>query len=205
MPPTLPLTVGVTGGIGSGKSTVCRLLAQHGADVFDADAEAKRLMTEDAALRRRIGAAFGADMYTPEGPLDRARLAAAVFPDPERLAALNALVHPAVYEAFGRRRAATAADVLALEAALLFESGGEAHVDLVVVVDAPEALRLARAAARDAVAPEAVAQRAARQAPPESYRRRADRVIENDGSAEHLAEQTRLLWAWLCARAEARR
>lgn len=95
------MKVGVTGGIGSGKSTVCRLFAQRGIAVYDSDREAKRLMSESADLRAAIVRRFGADIYQ-EDVLDRARLAACVFSDAQALADLNALVHPAVMRDFAQ-------------------------------------------------------------------------------------------------------
>lgn len=93
------MKIGVTGGIGSGKSTLCRLFARKGVAVYDSDAAAKRLMTEDRTLRDAVAARFGAEVYAG-GVLDRARLAARVFSDAQALADLNALVHPAVMREF---------------------------------------------------------------------------------------------------------
>ena len=96
------MKIGITGGIGSGKSTVCRLFAQRGIAVYDSDREAKRLMTEDAALRAAISARFGAEAYTADGALNRGYLASRVFTDSEALADLDALVHPAVKADFAQ-------------------------------------------------------------------------------------------------------
>lgn len=95
------IKVGITGGIGSGKSTVCRLFAACGAPVYDSDTQAKRLMEEDGPLRRRLAARFGEEIYAG-GRLNRKLLAGRVFSDPAELSALNALVHPAVMEDFER-------------------------------------------------------------------------------------------------------
>ncbi len=190
-------TLGITGGIGSGKSTVCRLLEALGARVFYADEEAKRLMTEVPALRRAIVEAFGPESYLPDGRLNRAYLAERVFHDPEALRRLNALVHPRVLEAFEQAREQAAREqvpLLVLEAALLFESGADRLVDHVLVVDAPEAERIRRVVARDGVTPEQVHARMQHQLPSEELRRRADFVLENTGSLETLRKQVEVLY-----------
>lgn len=199
-------TLGVTGGIGSGKSTVCRLLEALGARVFYADEEAKRLMTEDPALRRAIVEAFGPESYLPDGRLNRAYLAEWVFHDPEALRRLNALVHPRVLEAFEQAREQAAREqvpLLVLEAALLFDSGADRLVDHVLVVDAPEAERIRRVVARDGVTPEQVRARMQHQLPPEELRRRADFVLENTGSLETLRKQVEALYRRLTSETEA--
>lgn len=185
-------TLGVTGGIGSGKTTVCRLFEALGARVFYADLEARRLMEEDPALRADLVAAFGPDTYDAAGRLNRAALAAHVFGHAERLARLNALVHPRVFDAFAEARRRAEADgvpLLVHEAALIYESGGDRHLDAVAVVDAPAAARVARVVARDAVTAAQVEARMQHQLPPEELRRRADFVIENHGSLESLRHQ----------------
>lgn len=183
-------TLGVTGGIGSGKSALTDRLATHdGVRVLRADDEAKRLMEADASVRAALVARFGEATFTPDGRLDRAALAARVFADAGELAALNAIVHPAVREALARALAAALADGVRLfvyEAALLYETGGDALLDATVVVDAPEDVRVARASARDGVAPEAVRARLRHQMPAAAMRRRADRVVSNAGSLADL-------------------
>ena len=186
-------TLGVTGGIGSGKTTVCRFLEEQGAKVFYADIEAKRLMQEDPEVRAEIEAAFGPDSYTDDGTLNRAHLAEQVFGDEEQLERLNAIVHPRVFASFEQaKERAREEDVplLVHEAALIFEAGGDEHVDAVAVVDAPEDERVARVVERDEVTPDQVRARMGHQLPPEELRRRADYVIENDGTLDDLREQT---------------
>ena len=182
--------VGVTGGIGSGKSAfVARLAERAGVRVVHADDLAKRLMAEHPGVRRRLVDRFGAETFDAAGALDRARLARRVFGDEAELAALNAIVHPAVREALAEAVAEARADgvrVLVYEAALLVETGGAAVVDLVVVVDAPVATRLARAAARDGVTEADVRARMRHQADPASLRARADRVVDNAGDLAAL-------------------
>jgi len=183
-------TVGVTGGIGSGKSAFAERLGTHaGVRVIRADDLAKRLMAEHPGLRRQLIERFGAETYDAAGALDRARLAARVFADEAELAALNALVHPAVREALVEEIEAARAEgvrVLVYENALLVETGGAEVVDLVVVVDAPVEVRLARAAARDGVPETAVRDRMRHQLDAAVLRDRADRVVDNTGDLAAL-------------------
>ena len=138
------IRVGVTGGIGSGKSTVCRLFAERGVPVYDSDSEAKRLMREDPSLRAALVEAFGDETFR-DGVLNRRYLAATVFGDRHALARLEALVHPCVKRDFERWAAErTAESYVVLECAILYESGMDAAVDRVVAVVAPEELRLVR-------------------------------------------------------------
>ena len=130
------MKIGVTGGIGSGKSTVCRLFAQKGIAVYDSDAAAKRLMQQDDTLRMRLTERFGADTFR-DGQLDRSRLAGVVFSDPQALADLNALVHPVVMADFDAWAARQEGPYVILESAILFEAGLETCVDKTVAVLAP--------------------------------------------------------------------
>lgn len=190
-------TLGITGGIGSGKTTVCRFLEELGAEVFYADAEARRLMQEDETLRRQLVEAFGAAVYDEQGRLDRRYLAGRVFGNEAELARLNALVHPRVRQALMDRQVDAARRQVALlvyEAALIYETGGEAYVDAVAVVHAPEQERIRRVAERDQVEAEAVRARIRHQLPPEELRRRADVLIENDGDLGHLRRQAEMLY-----------
>lgn len=191
-------TLGVTGGIGSGKTAVCRILESLGARVFYADAVAKRIMQEDADARAEIAAAFGAESYDAAGRLDRAYLAERVFGDEEAVARINTIVHPRVFAAFEQAKAAATREGLPLlvqEAALIYESGADRHLDAVAVVDAPLDERVRRVSERDRVTPEQVLARVSHQLPPEELRRRADFVIENTGTLEALREQVRAVFA----------
>lgn len=173
------IKVGITGGIGSGKSTVCRLFAACGAPVYDSDTQAKRLMEEDGPLRRRLAARFGEEIYAG-GRLNRKLLAGRVFSDPAELSALNALVHPAVMEDFerwcGRQ---SGADYVVLESAILFEAGLEGYVDRTIAVTAPIDVRIARTCLRDGASAEEVRRRIAVQLDEEELRRRADYTLVN--------------------------
>lgn len=186
-------SLGVTGGIGSGKTTVCGFLEEQGARVFYADLEAKRLMQEDEAVRDQIVEAFGESAYREDGSLNRVYLADRVFGDRDEVERLNAIVHPAVFRAFAsavERAEAEDVRLLVHEAALLFEAGGDAHVDATCAVVAPDADRIARVTERDDVTEEQVRARMEHQLPQEELRHRADYVIENDGSLDDLRSKT---------------
>ena len=156
------MKVGVTGGIGSGKSTVCRLFAQKGIAVYDSDAAAKRLMQEDGALRRQLAGRFGEGTFR-DGQLDRAYLAGIVFADPQALADLNALVHPVVMRDFDAWAARQEGSYVILESAILFEAGLEGSVDKTVAVLAPRELRIERTCRRDGCGADQVVRRIAAQ------------------------------------------
>lgn len=170
------IRVGITGGIGSGKSTVCRLFAAKGIPVYDSDSEAKRLMAEE--LRGAVEARFGRDMYR-DGVLDRGRLAGIVFADSQALADLNAIVHPAVMRDFAAWAERQTADYVVLESAILYEAGLENAVDRVVAVLAPVELRVERACRRDGADPEAVRRRIAAQMDDDTLCARADFTLVN--------------------------
>ena len=172
------MKVGITGGIGSGKSTVCRLFAQRGIAVYDSDREAKRLMTEDGALRADITARFGAESYV-DGVLNRRYLASRVFSDAQALADLNALVHPVVRSDFASWAERQAGPYVILESAILFEAGLEGAVDRTVAVLAPLELRLSRTCRRDGCDEEAVRRRMAAQLDDDTLRDRADYAVVN--------------------------
>lgn len=190
--------IAITGGIGTGKSVVSRLLRTMGYDVYDCDAAAKRLMAHDAALRAALTEAFGADTYRPDGSLDRARLAERIFGDAEALARMNALVHPAVRrDLIGWRAERTAPQgrPIFYESAILHESGFYRLADAVWCVSAPLDLRIRRAALRDGVSPELVRARIERQMPQEEKERRSDSVLLNDAHHSVIAQVRRLLAA----------
>ena len=177
------MRVGITGGIGSGKTTVCRLFARRGVAVYDTDAAARRLMNDDAELRAAVAARFGAAIYR-DGALDRPALASVVFSDPAALADLDALVHPAVKRDFEAWTARQTGDYVLLESAILFESGFDALVDRTVAVLAPLELRVGRACRRDKSDPEAVRRRIASQTDDDTLCARADfslvNILESD-------------------------
>ena len=172
------MKIGVTGGIGSGKSTVCRLFAQKGIAVYDSDAAAKRLMQQDDTLRMRLTERFGADTFR-DGQLDRSRLAGVVFSDPQALADLNALVHPVVMADFDAWAARQEGPYVILESAILFEAGLETCVDKTVAVLAPRELRIERPCRRDDCGPDEVGRRIAAQLDDDTLSGRADYAIVN--------------------------
>jgi len=180
----LPLLVGVTGGIGSGKSTVCAMLAEMGCELFEADRIAKELQVEDPEVIRGIEKLFGPDVYSRDASgkllIDRKAIAAIVFSEPEKLAALNRLIHPKVREAFVnevKRCAREGKRILCKEAAILFEAGADRDLD-----------RIARAVARGLACEEA-RKRMQAQWPQEKLVERAHYVIFNDGTLDELRSQ----------------
>lgn len=170
--------VGITGGIGSGKSTVCRLFEQNGIAVYDSDARAKALMAEDATLREQLVEAFGAECYNEQG-LDRAYLAGRVFGNEAELQRLNGIVHPAVKADFRRWADVQRGAYVVLESAILFESGFDAEVNTTLAVMAPMEERLRRTTERDGVDREAVRRRMEHQLSDDELHARAARTIVN--------------------------
>lgn len=189
------ITLGLTGGIGSGKSTVSEMLARRGALIFDADVEAKEIMASNPEVRRELIEAFGQETFDDEGQLDRAYLASRVFASEEEVARINAIVHPRVHAAFeeladrGRQEGKS---LVVYEAALIYESGANELVDAVAVVDAPEETRIARSMARDGSTREQVMARMRHQVPAEVLRDRADYLIDNSGNLRHLETEVNL-------------
>lgn len=170
--------IGVTGGIGSGKSTVCELLRDRGVAVYDSDSRAKQLMAESDALREQLIAAFGAECYNAEG-LDRAFLASKVFGNEEALQQLNSIVHPAVRADFQTWAEQQQSPYVVMESAILFEAGFESEVDATLAVMAPMPMRLERTMARDGVDKQSVMRRMEHQLSDDELHRRASRTIVN--------------------------
>ena len=175
------LKIGITGGIGSGKTTVCRVFQVLGIPVFYADVAAKSIMHTDAELREDIIKSFGTDSYTANGELNRKYISAIVFNDKEQLANLNALVHPAVFRAFDSWvRAQVQAPYILKEAALLFESDSYKLCDLSILVKSPDDLRVKRIIERDHTTAEEVRLRMDRQFSDEQKEKLADHILIND-------------------------
>jgi dephospho-CoA kinase len=189
------LRIGLTGGIGSGKSTVSALLAQHGAVVVDADRIAREVVEPGTPGLAAIVEAFGSGVLTPDGALDRPALAAVVFADPGARRTLDGIVHPLV-RARGRELEAGAppGSVVVHDVPLLVETGQASSYDLVVVVLADEETRVARLVQRGLTAEDARA-RIAVQATDEQRRAAADVVLDNTGTPEELARQVDRFWA----------
>lgn len=174
----MPLKIGLTGGIGSGKSTVAKIFELLNVPVYYADAASKRLYKTDKELIRKMKAHFGDDLYN-EDELNRSKLAALVFTDPQKLALLNSLVHPpTIKDAQDWMRSQTAPYVIK-EAALLFESGSVADLDYVIGVYAPQHLRIKRVMDRDKTTREEVLSRMSRQINEEMKMKLCDFVVLN--------------------------
>jgi dephospho-CoA kinase len=181
---------------------VAALLAARGAIVIDADSIVHELQQPGTDVFRRIVERFGADIVTSDGPLDRARLADLVFRDEAARAELNAIVHPEVYRVMQERIAAVADSdaIVVLDIPLLAEAGGGTGMDVVVVVEAGEEQRVARAVGERGIAEEDVRARIATQASSDQRLALADVVIRNDGSREELTAQVDALWDRLIAK-----
>jgi dephospho-CoA kinase len=184
------LLIGLTGGIGSGKSTVSSLLTARGAVVVDADAITRELQSPGTPVLAAIVERFGAGVLSPDGTLDRQALADVVFVDDEALRDLNAIVHPAVGQEIGRRLTELAAtdEVVVLDVPLLVESGRD-DLALLVVVDVDPDLAADRLVAHRGMKIEDVRARQARQASREERVARADVVIDNGGDLDALEAQ----------------
>lgn len=192
-----PLLVGVTGGIGSGKSTVCSILSELGCELFEADRVARDLQLSDPEVIDGIRKLFGDEVYYSDQSgllsIDRKAIASAVFSDRSKLDALNALIHPKVFLAFDREVARCRREgrqILCKEAAIIFESGREGDLDRIVVVAADDELRIARAVARGLGSRDDVVRRMKAQWPQEKLIEKADYVIWNNGSPEELRART---------------
>ena len=195
------LLVGLTGGIGAGKSTVARLLESKGAVVLDTDAVARQVTRPGTPTHAAILDRFGAAIEGPDGEIDRARLAEMVFSDPAALADLDALVHPAVAAAVDDRLAEEAgSDVVVLEVPLLVEAGWTTRTPVVVVVDCPEELAVRRLVEQRGMPEADVRRRMAAQASRAERLAHADIVITNDGSLDELVRRVDEAWAVLTTR-----
>ena len=188
-----PYIIGLTGGIGSGKSVVSRLLRLMDVPVYDCDSEAKRLMLQSDAIREALIEAVGPEVYLPSGLLNKAYLAAYMFGDEERVNEVNHIVHPVVRADFKQWAKLSGRRVVAVESAILFEAGMESDVDKVWLVHAPEDVRLRRAVRRDASSEEAVRSRMQNQQTDEEFLLRVDRVISNNGDRSLIQQVVELL------------
>ena len=169
------MKVGITGGIGSGKSYVCRVLKEQGIEVFDCDSEAKRLMRNSPELRQQLTTLIGPETYTPEGILNKAAVAKFLLASPSNAKAIDAIVHPAVFDAFRQ------SGLDYMESAILFESGANVLVDKVIVVIAPKEIRLQRVMERDGISREQALQWMSRQQTQSKVISKSDFIVVNDG------------------------
>lgn len=176
------ICIAITGGIGSGKSYVSALLEKAGIPVYNADNESKRLTTENAEIRSGLVNLLGEEVYV-EGVLNKPMLASYLFANAENAARVNAIIHPCVKKDFKQWMEMHAeSELVALESAILYESGFDDVVDTVVVVYAPKELRLKRAMLRDAASREQIEARMNAQMDDEEKCRKADFVVYNDGT-----------------------
>lgn len=176
------LKIGITGGIGSGKTTVAKVFEQLGIPVYHADFWAKEILNTDPLVKQRITELFGSEVYGADGKADRKKIADIVFNDKEKLNELNSVIHPAV-RMHGEQWLKQFADkpYILKEAAILFESGGNKDMDKVIMVSAPKEVRIERVMKRDKVTREEVEARMANQWPDEEKIKRSDFVVVNDG------------------------
>ena len=199
------LLVGLTGGIGSGKSTVARLLERRGAAVIDADQLAREAVAKGTPGFDRVVESFGKDVITPDGDLDRSALAARIFSDPVQKATLEAIVHPEVARRFSDRvdTFRETDRIVVYVTPLLVELGLAPAFDVVVVVTASPHLRVSRVASDRGLSPDEVRGRLAVQATDEQRAEVAGVLIDNDGSLADLEPQVDRLWNDLIVRAGA--
>ena len=172
------MKIGITGGIGSGKSYVCKLLEARGIQVFDCDTAAKQLMRTSPTLRQQLTELIGPDAYTADGRLNKAIVAQFLLASPANAKAIDAIVHPAVFEAF------IESGMQWMESAILFESGAYKLVDKVVAVVAPKEVRIRRVMQRDNISRQKALDWMDRQMDQQEVARKADFVVINDGEKD---------------------
>lgn len=187
------LTIGLTGGIGSGKSTVSKMFQKFGAEIIDADEISRILVSKGSPLLEKILDHFGPDVADASGGLDRQILRDRIFHDPGAKAWLEALMHPAIREEIQRRITESDAAYVVVVVPLLVESGSYEFLDRVIVVDAPEAAQIARIQQRDGSSPELIEKMLAAQSTRQERLDKADDVIDNSGSLDSLESQVRKL------------
>jgi dephospho-CoA kinase len=178
----MTIKVGITGGMGSGKSTVCKIFKLLGAPVFEADVVAKQLLNTHPEIKSGLVRLFGKGIYMQDGTIDRKKLAGIVFNDEIQLANMNRLVHPVVREEFNKWHEKQQAAYIIHEAAILFESGFYKMMDFTLLISAPEQQRIERVIKRDEVREQQVLERINRQWPDEKKRKLASLEIINDNT-----------------------
>jgi dephospho-CoA kinase len=194
--------IGLTGGIGAGKSEVSRLLASYGAVLVDADVIAREVVAPGTEGLAAVVAEFGPEVLRADGSLDRPKLGAVVFADPQRLAALNAIVHPLVRQRTAELEAAAGPDAIVVnDVPLLAENGLAPLYDLVIVVDAADEVRLERLVKLRGMVEEEARARMAAQAGREQRLAVADFVIDNNGPLAELEPKVHAVWERLRERA----
>ena len=186
------IKIGITGGIGSGKSVVATLFRLFGVPVYIADEESKQLTNQSETIRKQLIAHYGEAIYTPEG-LNKPLLAAKIFQDQAQLRLVSGIIHPEVKRHFEAWAAKQTTPLCAIESAILFESGFDKVVDTSLMVYAPKALRIERATARDAATREAIQRRIESQMADEEKRKLADHLIYNDDLQPLIPQVTAFL------------
>ncbi len=175
------LKIGLTGGIGSGKSLVCKIFSTIGIPVFHSDEVSRDLMDHDPEIIRRVSGIFGNDIYR-DGVLERKKISEAIFTNKKTLEKLNEIIHPAVQEAFaGWLASCISAPYIIKESAIVFESGTDRELDYVIMVSAPEALRITRIMERDGTSKEEIIRIMRNQMKDEERAILSDEIVYNDG------------------------
>lgn len=188
--------IGITGGIGCGKSTVCRRMQALGVPVFYADEEAKNILNTDPAVRQQVIELLGSSAYSPSG-VNKTVVAEAIFNDGAKLKGMNSIMRPAIRRHFSQWALAQNSSYVLMEAAVLIENEGHRLMDHVVIVTAPKNLRLQRAMARDGSTKEQIEARMATQMEERELLEYADSIIVNNGDEEELEEQVNALRLYL--------
>ena len=192
------IAIGVTGGIGSGKTEVCRIFERLGVPVLSADIIAKEISNYDPRVRQLLIGMLGPKTYTSDGVLDRAYVASRVFSSKSIQKRINAIIHPRVEEEVKRRfleMERTGTRIGIVEAALIFEAGLDRLLDAVVVIDAAEDSRIDRVMKRDSTTRPSVLDRMSAQMDPESKLKKADYVLHNEGTIEELEQKVNFLYS----------
>lgn len=200
------IRLGITGGIGSGKSYVAHLLEEKGFQLYDTDREAKRLTLTHPRIREALSTLLGSEVYQADGTLNKPMLASYLFSSPEHAERINGIIHPCVYEdfqAWAHRQEEAGAKVVMMESAILFESGFQKAVDYVVMVYAPLELRIKRAMQRDSASEVQIRARISAQMDDEEKKRKADYVLYNEEKTP-LETQIAAFEAWLANRKTSR-
>ncbi len=188
----MTLKIGITGGIGSGKSTVCRVFKIIGIPVFEADQVAKQLLQTRSEIKEGLIHLFGKEVYSEDGTIDRKKLAGIIFNDDVQLRKMNALVHPVVRNEFQQWVKQQNSPYVIHEAAILFESGFYKMMDFTILVSAPEEERIQRVMQRDGVSKKQVKERLAKQWTDAERRKLADKEIINDNKNPVIPEIIKL-------------
>ena len=190
-----PKVVGVTGGIGSGQSSVCQILSKLGCKVIDVDKKAKQIISKDRSLQKELIKTFGNEIFFKDGQLNRRLLASIAFQDEEKTQKLNRLVHPRmvseVIEEMENARFSQKYPLVVIDAALIYEISIEQMFDSIIVVYTSLTNRIDRVIKRDGLTKDEILARVRRQIPLEEKKKWAEYVVDNDGSLEDLEKQTR--------------